>query len=189
MCIIMFNYLYYIFCSVAYWIQVRNESAEVFYLSLSNSSSATPLCSMEQSPVSNVTALTLDPLNGDIWMSDSAIYSCNRSCSCSLRVNRSSNGKHRFVVFHASYLPSFFQHDYLDIHVRTCTQIRILQKWDESLIYLKVYIAHCVKLKVTWGTQLWQKYLENLSNSVEVSFANGVEENNNVATWLHDEEV
>ena len=91
------------YCSAAYWLQVEGEGTHLMYLNLSNPLSALPLSAsrMRRQAPSNLThlsisALTLDPSTGDLWVSDDidgGIFSCDTtSGSCHEVVDAAHSG-------------------------------------------------------------------------------------------------
>ena len=91
------------YCSAAYWLQMEGEGTHLMYLNLSNPLSALQLSGsrMRRQASSNLThlgisALTLDPSTGDLWVSDDidgGIFSCDTtSGSCQEVVDAARSG-------------------------------------------------------------------------------------------------
>lgn len=81
-------------CSFAYWLEIINGEKHLVYLSLNNAA----VSQQENSCLSNITvsAITLDPLTGDLWVSDyseGGILSCIcKSDECREVVDASRSG-------------------------------------------------------------------------------------------------
>ena len=79
-------------CSSAYWLEMVDDEKHLVYLSLNGSG-------MQHNCLSNITvsAITLDPLTGDLWVSDYSeggilACSCTSTDECQEVVDASSSG-------------------------------------------------------------------------------------------------
>ena len=84
--------LFTFLCSSAYWLEMVDDEKHLDYLSLDGSG-------MQRSCLSNITvsAITLDPLTGDLWVSDYSeggilACSCRSTEKCQEVVDASSSG-------------------------------------------------------------------------------------------------
>ena len=89
------NGLFKFLCSSAYWLEMVDDEIHLVYLSLSDAD----VSGMQRSCLSNITvsAITLDPLMGDLWVSDYSeggilACSCRNMDKCQEVVDASSSG-------------------------------------------------------------------------------------------------
>ena len=89
------NGLFNLLCSSAYWLEMVDDEKHLVYLSLSDAD----VSGMQHSCLSNITvsAITLDPLTGDLWVSDYSAggilaCSCKSADECQEVVDASSSG-------------------------------------------------------------------------------------------------
>lgn len=95
-------------CSSAYWLEMVDNDKHLVYLNLSRSNSdVSELQHQTTTCLSNIiaSALTLDPLTGDLWVSnyDGGIFNCtcnrpDEAESCQRVVDASSSGMYMYHI-------------------------------------------------------------------------------------------